>query len=235
MAGQLRMPTACLLLALQTLAATGIVGGATSMITVDWASAPDNTAVAIPTYLDQVNPSMDRESPMHDAVFNRIDKLGAKLVRYLHWSHSQAPFPEQVEGVFNFTLTDEYVMDFMACKNAVGSVMNFDAAPCWLHQDKDCSKPLRDPTGTELGEWISRIISWYTKGGFTDKRTGKEYHSPHHLAWENYEVLNEPNLKGYLSATPSSSSSTALAAVRWWRFRVGTTTPARPARCSRSC
>ena len=46
---------------------------------------------------------------MHDRVFSRIDKLGAKLVRYLHWSSSQAPFPELQDGVFNFTLMDEYV------------------------------------------------------------------------------------------------------------------------------
>eukprot|EP01052_Picozoa_sp_SAG31_P027035 SAG31_NODE_2497_length_5598_cov_3.904710_5_plen_452_part_00 len=186
-------------------AAATYTAGGTAAVEFDWAS-PQTTALAIPTYLDQVNPSMDRESPMHDAVFSRIDKLGAKLVRYLHWSHSQAPFPELAEGVFNFTLTDQYVLDFMACKNAVGSVMNFDAAPCWLHEGHDCAKPLRDPTGVELGEWISRIISWYTKGGFTDKRTGKVYTSPHKLAWENYEVLNEPNLKRYLSTTPTAAA-----------------------------
>ena len=208
-------------------------------VELDWAS-PQTTALAIPTYLDQVNPSMDRESPMHDAVFSRIDKLGAKLVRYLHWSHSQAPFPELVEGVFNFTLTDQYVLDFMACKNAAGSVMNFgehdcaarinfldlrrseglfpparatacghhhaDAAPCWLHEEQDCAKPLRDPTGVQLGEWLSRIISWYTKGGFTDKRSGTVYTSPHKFVWENYEVLNEPNLKKYLKTTPAAAA-----------------------------
>lgn len=106
---------------------------------------------------------MDRQSPIHDNVFAKMNRLGANLVRYLHWSHSQAPFPEQKEGVFNFELADEYVLDFMACKNAQDSVINFDAAPAWLHEGGDARKPLRDPSGRELGEWISRILSWYTK------------------------------------------------------------------------
>ena len=56
---------------------------ATAVVAVDWSAPPQQASVAaIPTYLDQVNPSMDRTSPMHDAVFSRMDKLGAKLVRY---------------------------------------------------------------------------------------------------------------------------------------------------------
>lgn len=34
--------------------------------------------------------------------------------------------PEMKEGVFDFTLTDQYVLDFMQAKNAEASVMNFD-------------------------------------------------------------------------------------------------------------
>ena len=44
---------------------------------------------------------------------------GAKLVRYLHWSASQAPFPEQEEGVFNFTYVRAHVrvhtVELLAC------------------------------------------------------------------------------------------------------------------------
>jgi hypothetical protein len=162
---------------------------------IDWDASPTASALAIPTYLDQVNPSMDRTSPMHDVAFRRMDKLGAQLVRYLHWSRSQAPFPEQQEGVFNFTLTDEYVLDFMKCKNAETSVMNFDSGPCWLHETGSCKHALRDPSGKEYGEWISRIISWYTKGGFTDERTGKVYTSPHRFKWQQYEVVSAISLR----------------------------------------
>lgn len=75
----------------------------TATVAVSWEGLAPTSCSAIPTYLDQVNPSMDRVSPMHDAAFGRMDKLGAKLVRYLHWSASQAPFAELSEGEFNFT------------------------------------------------------------------------------------------------------------------------------------
>ena len=147
-AGQVDGDAGSVLLKLSPLAATTTAsGGRGGMVAIDWAATPAALALAIPTYLDQVNPSMDRASPMHDVAFRRMDKLGAKLVRYLHWSSSQAPFAELQEGVFNFSKMDEYVLDFMACENAPGSVMNFDAGPCWLHQGADCARLLRDPTG----------------------------------------------------------------------------------------
>eukprot|EP00929_Paragymnodinium_shiwhaense_P034939 TRINITY_DN18959_c0_g1_i1.p1 TRINITY_DN18959_c0_g1~~TRINITY_DN18959_c0_g1_i1.p1 ORF type:complete len:495 (+),score=39.92 TRINITY_DN18959_c0_g1_i1:86-1570(+) len=168
-------------------------------VTIDWNSPPAAIADAIPTYLNQVNPSMDRQCPMHDKVFSRMNHLGARMVRYLHWSSSQAPFPELEEGVFDFNLTDEYIADFMACRNAEDSVFNFDAPPKWLHVNSDYDQPLRDMTGREVGEWISRILGWYTKGGFLDSRTGRRYSSPHRFRWRNYEVLNEPNLEKWLT------------------------------------
>ena len=88
--------------------------------------------------------------------------------------------------MFNFTKMDEYVLTSRLQERA-GPVMNFDAGPCWLHEGSDCSVA-RDATGKEYGEWISRIISWYTKGGFTDTRPGKKYTAaPLHV--ENYEIL----------------------------------------------
>lgn len=52
-------------------------------IDVDWSAEPTAVASAIPTFLDQVNPSMDRTSPMHDVAFKRMDKLAAKMVGLL--------------------------------------------------------------------------------------------------------------------------------------------------------
>ena len=127
-----------------------------------------------------------------------MNALGAKFSRYLHWSYSEAPFPELEPGKFNFTLCDQYVLDFFAVRNAQTALINFDAAPGWLHVGGNLDGPLRDPSGVELGQWISRILSWYTKGGFHDPRTNTSYKSPHHLDWRNYEVLNEPDLKRYV-------------------------------------
>ena len=47
-----------------------------------------------------------------------------------------------------------------------------------------------DPTGKQAGEYFSRIIAWYTKGGFTDE-LGVHHRSGHHFRWTNWEVLNE--------------------------------------------
>ena len=168
-----------------------------AIISPDWGSVLVNTP-AIPTFAQVVNPSIDRASPVHDAIIARMNALGATLSRYLHWSHSEAPFPELEPGKFNFTLCDQYVLDFMAVRNAQTALINFDAAPAWLHVGNDLDQPLRDSSGKGLGEWISRILSWYTKGGFHDSRTNITYTSPHRLKWRNYEVLNEPNLKRYV-------------------------------------
>eukprot|EP00747_Dinoflagellata_sp_TGD_P115597 gnl/TRDRNA2_/TRDRNA2_172196_c0_seq12.p1 gnl/TRDRNA2_/TRDRNA2_172196_c0~~gnl/TRDRNA2_/TRDRNA2_172196_c0_seq12.p1 ORF type:complete len:604 (+),score=49.55 gnl/TRDRNA2_/TRDRNA2_172196_c0_seq12:73-1884(+) len=179
-------------------------------IGVDWSAPPLQFTEGVPTYLNQVNPSMDRECPIHDAVFKRMCTLGTKMVRYLHWGAPPpgAPFPEMTEGVFNFTHTDEYVLDFMQCPNAEDSVINFDmwGGPKWLHWNNSNDYALRDPTGVEFGEWISRIVSWYTKGGFTDSRTGRVYKSGHYFKWKHYEVLNEPDLRPYMNLMVNESN-----------------------------
>ena len=47
-----------------------------------------------------------------------------------------------------------------------------------------------DPTGKQAGEYFSRIISWFTKGEFTDE-LGVVHKGGHHYAWRHWEVLNE--------------------------------------------
>ena len=47
-----------------------------------------------------------------------------------------------------------------------------------------------DPTGVAAGEYFSRIISWYTKGGFVDE-LGVRHVSNFSYDWKYWEVLNE--------------------------------------------
>ena len=47
-----------------------------------------------------------------------------------------------------------------------------------------------DPTGVDAGNYFSRIISWYTKGGFVDE-LGVKHVSNYSYAWKYWEVLNE--------------------------------------------
>jgi hypothetical protein len=55
----------------------------------------------------------------------------------------------------------------------------------------------RDPSGREAGEYFSRIVSWYTKGGFTDE-LGVVHTSGHRFKWTDWEVLNEVDAGGAL-------------------------------------
>jgi len=49
---------------------------------------------------------------------------------------------------------------------------------------------LRDPSLHELTDYYSRLVSWYTQGGFTDE-VGRRHESGHHYKIAYWEVLNE--------------------------------------------
>jgi hypothetical protein len=50
----------------------------------------------------------------------------------------------------------------------------------------------------ELTDYYVRLISWYTKGGFTDE-LGKYHKSGYHYKIPYWEVLNEPDLEHSMS------------------------------------
>jgi len=66
-----------------------------------------------------------------------------------------------------------------------------------------------DPTGVAAGEYFSRIISWYTKGGFVDE-LGVKHVSNHSYDWKYWEVLNEVDAGE--SGTHCSSLNNSVAA-----------------------
>jgi hypothetical protein len=84
--------------------------------------------------------------------------------------------------------------------------VNFSTIPAWMFKtDRPVKYPddpnqvfwdytqgteLRDPTGKELGDYFGRLVSWYTKGGFTDEN-GKRHESGYHYKLPYWEVLNE--------------------------------------------
>ena len=74
---------------------TGGAAAQITNITVDFGDLVGPATSAIPTYLDQVNPgTMAPTSPVRAPVFERIRKLGADLVRYLHWDPFSLSYPE---------------------------------------------------------------------------------------------------------------------------------------------
>ena len=100
--------------------------------------------------------------------------------------------------------------DFLDATTGHSVVLNFSTIPAWMFKtDKPVTYPsdpdqavwnytqgseLRDPSGREVGDYYARLVSWYTKGGFTDE-LGKRHDSPHHYQIPYWEVLNEPDLE----------------------------------------
>jgi hypothetical protein len=98
------------------------------------------------------------------------------------------------------------VDDFMAAQASHSTVMNFSTIPAWLFKtpkpipypedpnqvvwDYTQGTELVDPSGKALGDYYGRLVSWYTRGGFTDEN-GKFHASPHHYKFPVWEVFNE--------------------------------------------
>ncbi|RYE15716.1 MAG: glycosyl hydrolase family 39, partial [Sphingobacteriales bacterium] len=92
------------------------------------------------------------------------------------------------------------------------SVINFPTIPQWMFktpkrvpypEDPNTvdfgyggSNELRDTTLKEVSEYFARLVSWYTKGGFTDE-LGKYHKSGHYFKIPYWEVLNEPELEHF--------------------------------------
>lgn len=164
-----------------------------------------------PTLQVVVNPMLRRGSPIHDQSFAALKALGADYVRYVPW----LPYPrlavaELEKGSWDFSLMDPMTKDFLAATEGHSTIINFSTMPAWLFTtSKPVTYPddpnqvtwsytqgteLKDSSGKELGDYYARLVSWYTKGGFTDEN-GKEHHSGYHYSFPYWEVLNEPDFE----------------------------------------
>ena len=180
-------------------------------VTVDW-SKPVRVSRSTPTLQVVVNPPLRRGSPIHDPVFAALHELGANNVRYVPWlpyprlAVAELQPPTATNTFWDFSLIDPLTIDFLEATKRHPVILNFSTMPAWLFKtpqpvtypaDPDAvdwnytrGTELRDPTLKELGDYYARLVSWYTRGGFTDE-LGRRHDSGHHydLAW--WEVLNE--------------------------------------------
>jgi hypothetical protein len=180
-------------------------------VTVDW-----NKTVIVskstPTLQVVVNPMLRPGSPIHDGAYQAVKQLGADYVRYVPWlpyprlavAELEPPTPEKTS--WDLSLIDPMTKDFLAATEGHSTVMNFSTIPAWLFKtDKPVTYPadpnqvywdytqgteLKDPSGKDLGDYYARLVSWYTKGGFTDEN-GKQHSSGYHYNFPVWEVLNE--------------------------------------------
>jgi len=118
--------------------------------------------------------------------------------------------PTATKTSWDFSLIDPMTLDFFENMKGHSVMLNFSTIPQWMFKtDKPVAYPddpneagwgygggtqLRDSTFKELTDYYVRLISWYTKGGFTDE-LGKFHSSGYHYQIPYWEVLNEPDLE----------------------------------------
>ena len=183
----------------------------TDEVKVNWAKTLI-VSKSTPTLQVVVNPMLLRGAKLHNGAFKALHDLGADYVRYVPW----LPYPRQavaeldppVDGKtsWDFSHIDPTLDDFMKATEGHSVVLNFSTIPAWMWKtDKPVTFPadpnqvfwdytqgteLRDPSMKEISEYFARLLSWYTKGGFTDE-FGKLHESGHHYKVAYWEVLNE--------------------------------------------
>jgi len=180
-------------------------------VTVDWAKVI-RVSQSTPTLQVVVNPQLLRGAKLHDSSFAALHALGADYVRYVPW----LPYPRQAvaelkapangKTSWDFSHIDPTFEDFMKATDGHTVVVNFSTIPAWMYKtDKLVTFPddpnqvfwnytqgteLRDPSMKEVSDYYARLLSWYTRDGFTDEY-GKRWESGHHYKIAYWEVLNE--------------------------------------------
>jgi hypothetical protein len=188
-------------------------------ISPQW-DAPVSTSVTTPTLQLVVNPPLRRGTSIHDNAYQTLHDIGADYVRYVPWlpyprlGVAELEPPKDAKTFWDFSLIDPMTIDFLQATKGHSSVLNFSTIPQWMYKtDRPVSFPddpnevtwnyeqgteLRDPTGKEVADYYARLLSWYTKGGFTDE-FGKRHDSGYHYSIPYWEVLNEVDLEHHIS------------------------------------
>lgn len=181
-------------------------------VKVDWTKV-EYTSRTTPTLQVVVNPLLRRGSPIHDQAFQSLRNLGTDDVRFVPWfpyprlAVAELAPPTGNRTFWDFSLIDPIVLDFLNATGGHSVVLNFSTIPQWMFKtDKPVDLPsdpnevdwsyeqgteLRDPSMKEVSDYYTRLVSWYTRGGFTDE-LGHLHASGHHYRIDYWEILNEP-------------------------------------------
>lgn len=203
----------------------------TAVVTVAWHS-PVAVVKTTPTLQVVVNPMLRRGSPIHDGSFEALKQLHANYVRYVPWlpypklAVAELKPPTRDKTFWNFKLIDPMMEDFMAATAGHPVVVNFSTIPQWMFVtpkavpypsnpdqvdwDYEQGTALRDPTLKQLGNYYARLVSWYTRGGFTDEH-GVFHKSPYHYKISCWEVLNEVDAEHWMTAKQYTKRYDAIA------------------------
>lgn len=182
-------------------------------VTVNWDKVL-RVSKTTPTLQVVVNSPLRRGSAIHDRVFQALRDLKCDYVRYVPWlpypklGVAELEPPQNGKTSWDFSLIDPLTIDFLDATAGQGHsvILNFSTIPQWMFKtEKPVSYPadpdqvfwdytqgsdLRDPSMKEVADYYARLVSWYTKGGFTDEY-GKRHESGYHHKIDYWEVLNE--------------------------------------------
>jgi len=186
-----------------------------SSIRIDWEKVVREMNTT-PTLQVVVNPPLRRGSPIHDRAFEELRKLGADFVRFVPWfpyprlAIAELVPPASSKTSWDFSLIDPLMIDFLEATKGHSPIFNFSTIPPWMFKIEqpvvypaNPDEPtwiyqqgveLRDPSLKELGDYFSRLIAWYTQGGFEDE-FGNYHKSGHRYAIDYWEILNEIDLE----------------------------------------
>jgi hypothetical protein len=191
----------------------------TIKVTMDWNNI-QTISKTTPTLQLVENPLVRENTPIHAATFKALKDLGADYVRYVPWfpypklAVAELKPPADGKTSWDFKLLDSTMEAFMAATKEHSVVINFSTTPAWMWKtDKPVTYPenayqtdwnynqgteLRDTTIKQLAGYYARLLSWYTKGGFTDE-LGQYHKSGHYYKIPYWEVLNETEAEHNMS------------------------------------
>jgi hypothetical protein len=168
-----------------------------------------------------VEPPMRREKSTHDGLYGTLADLKGDFSRLAFWfpyprmAVAELEPPTTEKTSWDFSLLDPIVVDFMKAANGRPVMVNISTIPEWMFKtDRRVDYPadpdeidfrydeagteLRDPSLREVSDYFTRVVSWYTQGGFTDER-GVRHESGFHFKFDVWEVLNEVDLEHHIS------------------------------------
>lgn len=191
---------------------------AAEKVTVNWEKV-QRVSQTTPTLQVVVNPPLRRGSAIHDRVFRALRDVNCDYVRYVPWypypklGVAELKPPRDGKTSWDFSLIDPLTIDFLNATEGHPAILNFSTIPQWMFKTpKPVPYPadpnqvslgwtemsgyghagteFRDPTLKEVADYYARLVSWYTKGGFTDEY-GQRHESGYHYKIDYWEVLNE--------------------------------------------
>jgi hypothetical protein len=157
-------------------------------------------------------PPMRRGHPASKNIYGALKGAKVNYARLQPWypfprlGVAELEPPKDGKASWDFSVIDPIVIDFMEAAEGRPVVVDFSTIPQWMIvTDKPVKYPadpnaidwkyspgnkFRDTTLKELVDYYHRLLSWYTKGGFTDEY-GNFHKSSHHFKIDYWEVLNE--------------------------------------------